>query len=291
MLIFRRLLFIICWLPGLSWSQESLDDSLPLWDYGIALAYLRFAYYPASDQTKTWYLPVPTFAYRGEILRSTRRDGTRAYFIRSNHWSLELGGEGVPEVKSNETFARQGMQNIPWSLQLGPKIIYRSNHGWQLGLGLYKSIVTDFIRLSTNGFIYVGQASQVWHYVDHKFSLSFGTKGASQEYLRTYFDVGAENATPTRPTYESTPGFLSYELGIGHTYKFHKYSFFTYLTSERFELSANRKSPLHRSNENLSVAFGLNYTLGESQKISVPEREAEGLLQKIKFPSLKTQEE
>ncbi len=268
-----------------------MRETLPLWDYGIALLDLRFAYYPASDQTKTWYLPAPTFEYRGEVLRSTQREGTRAYFFRSDQWSLEVGGDGVTEVKSGETFARQGMENIPWSLQLGPKVVYRNGQGWQWTLGLYQSIVTDFARSKTNGLLYQSQLSHTWlqefEKVISKTTLRCGLEAATKEYLGTYFDVRQEYATSERPLYNSRDGFLSYELSLGQTLKFAKHAFFAVINSQRFELSANRGSPLHRSDENLSLSFGVTYTLGESERRSIPEDKAKGLLQKIKIPGLK----
>ena len=279
----------------MAWSQDDLDEALPLWDYGVALAYLRFPFYPASEQTRTWYLPVPTFEYRGEILRSTQKEGTRAYFFRSENWSLEVGGAGVVEVKSDETFARQGMSDIPWSLQLGPKLVYRDGEGTEVNFGLYQSIITDFIRSKTNGSIYQTEISHAWVYPIKK---SFAkTKigltgwGISQEYAGTYFDVKTQDVTTSRAQYESRAGFLSYEISLGQSFKFRKYSIFAYLDTERFELSANRRSPLHRSDENLSITFGITYVLGESERKAKPEDEGEGLLQKIKIPGLNKKEE
>lgn len=286
-----RLLLILSFLPLFAAAQEGDGEPLPLWDYGIALAYLRFPYYPASEQTKVWYLPVPTFQYRGEILRSTQKEGTRAYFLKSDTWSVELGGSGVVEVKSDETFARQGMPDIPWSLQLGPKAVYRDGEGTEVNLGIYQSIVTDFNRAKTNGAIYEGQILHSWFYPveksNAKTTVIAGLGGATQEYMATYFDVRAEDATSQRPRYESRSGFLSYELLLVQSFKYRKYSYFAYLNAERFELSANRASPLHRTDLNLSATVGLTYVLGESERKAMPEDEGQGLLQKIKIPGLK----
>ena len=286
-----RFFIILSFLPVVAWSQESEFEPLPLWDYGIALAYLRFPFYPASEQTKIWYLPAPTFQYRGEILRSTQKEGTRAYFLKSEKWSLELGGSGVAEVKSGETFVRQGMPDIPWSLQLGPKAVYRDGEGTQFDFGLYQSIVTDFTRSKTNGAIYQAQISHAWFYPVKKSnartSLYLGTWGATQEYFATYFDVRPEDAFNERPRYESRSGFLSYEFSLVQSFKYRKYSYFAYLSAERFELSANRTSPLHRTDQNLSMTVGITYVLGESERTAMPEDEGQGLLQKIKIPGLK----
>ena len=285
-----RFLLILSFLPLGASAQEGDSEPLPLWDYGVALAYLRFPFYPASEQIKVWYLPVPTFEYRGEILRSTQKEGTRAYFLKSENWSLEVGGSGVVEVKSDETFARQGMPDIPWSLQLGPKAVYRDGDGTELDFGLYQSIVTDFSRSKTNGSIYQAEISHSWLYPvkksNAKTTFSLATWGASQEYFATYFDVKAEDATAQRPRYESRSGFLSYEFSMVQSFKYRKYSYFAYFNAERFELSANRTSPLHRTDQNLSITVGVTYVLGESKRKAMPEDEGQGLLQKIKIPGL-----
>ena len=297
-----RLFFIFCCFPGFSRAAESSlsstetpmptvesEDSLPLWDAGAALIYLRFPFYPASDQTKTWFLPAPTFEYRGEILRSTQREGTRAYFLRSDRWSLEMGGDGVPEVKSNETFARQGMDNIPWSLQLGPKAVYRGDDNLVISLGVNQVIATDFTRFKANGLTYEARIGKTWlkevspwsHHGIYKTVLSIGGSSATADYLATYFEVSPEFATASRPAYEARAGFLSYDILIGQSVKFKNFSLFSYVNSERFENSVNRRSPLHKSDDNLLVTFGFSYVLFQSDKKSIPESESEGLLQKI----------
>jgi hypothetical protein len=46
--------------------------------------------------------------------------------------------------------------------------------------------------------------------------------------------------------------------------------------------AANKESPLHKSDANLTGAIGLNYVLGESKKPAVPQEDTSGLINNLR---------
>jgi outer membrane protein len=268
------------------------EETLPLWDYGVGIGYLQYFHYPAANQSNTLVLPFPTFQYRGEILRADDQEGARAYLLRASRWSLQLGGGLIPSVKSTTIYARDGMDPLPSGFQLGPQAVYKMDVDWEFKLGLYQSFFTDLKKVSASGD--VGEAKIIWHLDDilgnsnlfgpvrNKGQLSFELKAASREFMSVYYDVSPEDTTVDRPAYGSQAGFLSYGLGYFQSLAYRKHTFYFGFLDERFNDSVNRRSPLHRSDENLSLFLGITHTLGTSESKSISEDEAKGLLQKIK---------
>src|SRR5215510_8004444 len=65
---------LIAALLAMAWPQARADQ--PLWEAGLGVGVLRLPDYRGSDQSRTWVLPVPYIAYRGDILKADR-EGAR----------------------------------------------------------------------------------------------------------------------------------------------------------------------------------------------------------------------
>ncbi len=255
-----------------------------LWEYGIGFGYVHYEQYPAADQFADLLLPFPTFQYRGEILRADDREGTRAYIFKSINWSLELSGGGNTPLAASDNKAREGMQDIPLIIYLGPQIVGHLLEDLELRIGFFQAISTDFMYTKASGGIQETQL--VYHIVfnhsarrvNSRFSLS--AKSASKDYLETYFEVLPQYANIKRAEYKAKAGFLGFELNYFQSISYGKASYYIGASINDYSLSANRKSPLHKSDYNLSYLIGMTYTLGQSKRESVPIDETEGIINK-----------
>jgi outer membrane scaffolding protein for murein synthesis (MipA/OmpV family) len=275
---------------ALALEEENQAENLPLWEYGAGLGGIYFEKYPASDETKSWALPFPTFQYRGEIFRADDRDGTRAYLLRSQNWNLEFGGGGLPSARSSEIKAREGMDDIPWGLQMGPQLVTRLHPRVQFKIGIYQAIITPDVKFfKTSGLqteaklIYI-----IDDYLDEYFKegiskgrFTLTVDGGSKDFLSTYFEVPVKDATAERPAYDAREGLLSYEFSYFQSIKIKKWGFYGGGSRVQYDISANRTSPLHKSDVNYRAFVGITYVLGESERRMKPEAESEGALQKI----------
>jgi outer membrane protein len=293
----RALRFLILglfiFLSGLSQALAASEESLPLWEYGAGVGFIRFEEYPASKKTRDLVLPFPTFQYRGEILRADDREGARANLFRSKYGSLQFGGGVLPEVNSENVDARQGMESIPWGIQIGPQWVYWPSEDVETKVGIYPAFLVNLERSRTNGS--VTEAQVVWH-IDDLLLQSGGFPGAthvegrvaasvkagSQDFLATYFEVPSAQATASRPSYDAKAGFLSYSLSYVQSIAVKKWNFYVGVSDAHYEISANRSSPLHVNDRNLSVFAGITYVLGESEARSIPENQTNGLINKIR---------
>lgn len=282
------LIFFLQVFAGVSFAEEAEEE--PLWEYGIGLGGIRYYHYPAAAQFRDVGAVFPTFQYRGEILRADDREGARAYLIHEKTFSLEMGGGLLPAVSAEDNEARQGMDALPWGLQLGPQLVMEPRESWELKVGVYQAVTTDLKMTKTTGFL--SKAELVWRVDDDLEAtglfgdavvsgrLGFEIRAATQDFLKTYFEVEPKDATSARPAYAARGGFLSYELSYLHKMTWGRTTVYAGVADQHFDLSANKESPLHRQNENMSLFFGLAYSLRESKKLSVPEDKARGLLER-----------
>lgn len=269
--------------------KASASEDKPLWEYGLGVGLIRYAHYPASDQYSELSLPFPTFQYRGEVLRADDQDGGRAYLFKKDNWSLQFSGGGRVPLNSSKNLTRQGMENIPFVINAGPQIVYSENYVWEFKLSTFPSIKVDDRSLTSNGGVAKVHVLYNWNQApiaSALSSLSFGgtfalsSTFASKEFNATYYEVPTQDATPSRPAYRATEGFLENQISYFQRVNSGKLSIYFGASYSDFSISANRESPLHKSDYNLEYAVGLTYILGESQRRSVPLEETEGIINK-----------
>lgn len=275
-LIWIIVLFIFLNIKSVKAAQQSL------WEYGIGLGYVHFEQYPAANQFTDLVLPFPTFQYRGEILRADDREGTRAYLLKSENWSIELSGGGNTPLKSSDSKARDGMEDIPLMIHLGPQIVGHLLENLEIRFGFFQAISTDFMDLRTKGgiqetqLVYRAFSNLDQLRINGKFSLI--AKLASKDYLETYFTIDPKYTRPDREQYTAKAGFLGFELNYFQSIAFGKASYYIGASINDYSRSANRESSLHKSDYNFNYLFGMTYTLGQSKRESVPTDQTEGII-------------
>lgn len=259
-------------------------DSPSLWEYGIGFGYIQFEQYPASSQSNYLFLPFPTFQYRGKVIRADDREGTRAYLFKADKVSVELSGSGHTSLDSSANTAREGMPDLPWMISLGPQVVGHLSQGLELRLKFFQTTSTDLRYTKFNGAMTESQIIyKHWNKVNGlptRLRISFAAKAATQEYLATYFEVEPRYARANRAEYEASSGFLEMELNYFQSVTVEKASYYIGASAHDYSLSVNRASPLHKSNYTFSFFIGMTYTLGQSQRDSVPELETEGIIRK-----------
>ena len=265
-------------------QADAQDDSAQqsLWEYGIGLGYVHFEQYPAANQFTDLVLPFPTFQYRGEVLRADDREGTRAYLLKSANWSIELSGGGNTPLKSSDNKTRDGMEDIPLMIHLGPQIVGHLLENLEIRFGFFQAFSTDFIDLRTNGGVQETQlVYRVFSNLDQlklNGKFSFTVKSATKDYLETYFNVDPKYTKPDREQYNAKAGFLGFELNYFQSITFGKASYYVGASINDYSRSVNRESSLHKSDYNFNYLFGMTYTLGQSKRDSVPADQTEGII-------------
>lgn len=277
--------FFTVWLITSSAYSAAEDLTSRLWSYGVALSYMKLEHYPGSKDFSYVVAPIPTFFYRGQTSRIDDQDGPRAYLLKGTEWNLDLSGGLQPGQNYAEDSARAGMPSLPWMIEVGPQIVRVLNDEFQLRLGVFQVTATDFTRSSLNGQYYdlrlVYQDTQEihgWFEGTRSDYLAFSLQGASAEFMATYYEVSQPFVTPSRPLYHAKPGLLNDELEIYQVFNKDLISVYWGAYLDNYDVSVNRQSPLQQSDHNFTFFVAVGYTLGKSQKKSIPEDETKGLI-------------
>lgn len=252
--------------------------SRPLWQFGLGGGGGVTPHYPASNQSSLRVLAVPTFRYRGRVLRSDD-DGTRARLIQFEDTEIDLSGAASFPVSSSDNDARRGMPELDWIGEVGPRAGVRwrirskeSKKGDLLRLLFPVRAVfsSDVASIRHRGFVFQPEISfervlSHSNFLQSEVSVEVDASATIiNEGLADYFyGVQPQFATMNRNQYRALSGPLSVSTGLvlsvsprhGRTAGS---SFFVGIRNTSTAVSVNRESPLHKADQTLSFFAGIN---------------------------------
>ncbi|RYZ65225.1 MAG: MipA/OmpV family protein [Proteobacteria bacterium] len=247
-----------------------------LYELGIGLGAAYFPHYPGANQSKLYIMPFPFAIVRGRVLQSDRR-GMRARLFTGKSFDISMSGAGAFPVKSGENKAREGMQDLGWIGQGGPKLRYEVTtfeDGGLLRLGFSVRMVVasrKIFEIDHRGTVF---EPELVYTRPNTFSdqtdlyASLRTSFATRGLMSYYYHVGASEATASRAAYDAQPGLLettaTFGLNIRSANNQHRWFVSTDL--ETIEGARNVDSPLVKSKWNASVALAYIWTFYESKE-------------------------
>ncbi len=275
----------------LATASDDINDLPPRWEYGGGLGVANFEHYPASSQMTTLIVPIPLFKYRGSVIRADDREGTRAHLLREDNWVLDFSGGAWPGKGLAEDDARKGMDELPWIIDLGPQLVYNFNSDLKLKAGIFQAASTDFSSSRLAGVVEEIKIQWTWgskkggseanpEYRTNS-QLAFSVTFADRQFLSNYFDVGRKDVRSDRAFYEAVGGALEYDESYIQTWAFRDWRVIAVVDLANYDISANRSSPLHKSDHNLSGLLAVGYIFGQSKERSVPEKDSQGVINVI----------
>lgn len=273
-------------------ASKSDDEGPAYWEYGIGFGAVRFEDYPSSKNARSLALPVPTFQYRGKILRADDRDGAHAFLFKSPNWHLEIAGTGYPMVESAKEDLRKDMDDIPFAFAIGPQLVRKLNDSNDLNFGVFGAVAMTLQRSRAAGqvarveWVYkrdddLGRLSNQEAVRSHS-SFSIATKWTSADFAAIYYQVDPSQATAFRPAYDAQAGLFSTEATLFQSFKSGRGTVYFGASFADYSQSANRDSVLHQADNAWSALVGCTYILGESARPEVPEDETTGVIQRLR---------
>jgi outer membrane scaffolding protein for murein synthesis (MipA/OmpV family) len=257
---------------------ESINESQPLWEFGVGGGAIEVANYPASSERNLIALAAPYVVYRGDVFRVGGENGLRAVVVETSDFELDLSFGGAFSADSEDNSSRSGMQKLDFLFEVGPQLIYRIKDFTftQGGDGRLKARLqaravfsTDFNRIDDRGFVIEPTLSYQQRGVLFKeaslraaFSLNFST-----EKLQDYFyQVDPEFSKEKRVQYDAKGGYLGAELSLGFSFPIRK-NIRGFLTgsAQLHQGAANKNSPLYEKNITYSIGIGFVWRLYESE--------------------------
>jgi outer membrane scaffolding protein for murein synthesis (MipA/OmpV family) len=248
--------------PALAGEME------PLWELGLGGSVLDLPHYRGSDQRHTWVLPVPFFVYRGDILRADR-EGARAVLFESSRWNFDLSlGAGAP-TRSSDDVARQGMADLPATLELGPNLNYTlaRDATWKLDLRApLRAAFTIESHPRSIGFISTPNLNLDMEPVRHWHVSVLGSLVyADRRYNAHFYDVRPEEARPDRPAYAAGGGYGGTQLIAATSRRFPHFWAGAFVKFDSLNGAVFTDSPLVRQRQQWSAGFALLWVAAASK--------------------------
>jgi len=256
----------------LSSSIASADERLlPLWETGAVGGVVSLPHYTGSDQRYTLPLVLPYVLYRGDFFRADR-SGFKGMFYTSERVALDVSLSFGPPVQSSENDAREGMPDIPWTGQVGPRLVvrlYSNGAGLEVFGRLPVRSVGDINGAPVGWTIAPDMVVRANNILPWRIDCiaSAGLLYGSAGYHDLFYSVDESHATDERAVYRSGEGLNSYfaTLNLGRVIT-RAVTLRLIMKWEGMGDSVVADSPLVRETNNLSAAVWFVWRLWESEK-------------------------
>jgi MipA family protein len=250
-------------------------DTVPLWELGVVGGGGYLPDYPAADQNHPRGIALPYAVYRGDVFRVGDRGVARGIFADSERFELDVGIDAAFPVDSDDNDAREGMDDLDYLLEVGPRLTYRflpQSHrdDFYFSLAGRAVISTDLANWRYEGITVAPRLTYSRNRIlERDFNVVawleplFGFDG-----LNDYFyEVRPADARPGRPAFDADDGYLGTELSLGISYGFsERLRLFGGVQLGYWNHSANDSSPLHRDDLTVGVGGGLRWSIFTSDE-------------------------
>ena len=200
-------------------AEDLSIDPLPRWELGAGLAAFSLPDYPSADQGRSYVLPFPYVIYRGERIKANR-EGLRGLLFEHRLWDLDISAGGSLPVNSEDNTAREGMDDLDFSFELGPSLRLKLQdtpvQSLQLRFNLRALLAVDgFPAMNYEGWVFNPELR--WQQQLSE-ALSWGanlqTRYGSEDYHHYFYGVAPQFASPSRPAYQGAEGYNSSSAGL-----------------------------------------------------------------------------
>lgn len=251
-------------------AEDLKTGQLPRWELGGGLAFFHLPDYPGADQDRSYALPFPYVIYRGERLKADR-EGLRGMVFEHPLWDLDISAGGSLPVNSADNSAREGMDDLDFSFELGPSLRLKLHDSAmekiQLRFNLRALLaVDDFPAMNYEGWMFNPELR--WgRRLSDAFSMraSVQMRYGSADYHDYFYGVGPRYATAIRPVYRGSSGYNS--SGAGLNLRWHaKSNWRVMLGLSYLDLhgASFEDSPLFRKNSGVYFGFSVSRILWRS---------------------------
>lgn len=264
------LLFASLAFTSAAWANDKNQAGLPVWELGAGIGALWLPHYPGADQTQVFAAPFPMLIYRGETLRADR-GAVRGILYESGNTRLDISIRGSLPVNSEDNDARQGMDDLDPTVEIGPQLAwtaYEDNHNsWQLRIPL-----RAVISIGSNGVKHQGNVANPNIRWDHQLNSNFrvtsriSARFGDGKWHDYFYAVTAADALPNRPEYDAPGGYSGSSISTTLSYRLGDWRIGGGLGVEFLENAAFAESPLVRDETSYFVGLAISKVLWKSTR-------------------------
>lgn len=240
----------------------------PLWELGVGLAWVHLPHYRGSDQSRDWLLPVPYGVYRGKIFRATR-DGARAVLLDSERFDFDVSLSGSAPTRSASNRAREGMADLPATVEIGPNLntTLARGEGWKLDLRMpLHAVFTVQGHARAVGATFSPVINLDTLVAGWNIGLQGGPRWASGRYHGFFYNVAAADATALRPAYSAGGGHAGWRLTTGASRRLGPWWVGAFVRADRLDGAVFADSPLVKQRHNLTYGLAASWVFKMSDE-------------------------
>lgn len=251
-------------------SSGAQGEELPLWELGVGVAGIRFPDYRGSGKQRNYVLPVPAFAYRGEIFQADR-ERLRGLIFRSERLEADLSINGSVPVRSSDNPAREGMPDLDPTLEIGPSLNIRLAHSerqtLRLRLPVRALLASDFHSIHDAGIV-ANPNLNLDVRLDAGWRLGFvaGTLFGNRRNHDYFYGVAPQYARAGRPAFDAPGGYSGAQLIAALSRRFDPWFVAGFVKQDFLAGAAFAASPLVERRSNVSVGFAITWTFAQSAR-------------------------
>lgn len=260
---------------GIVGTAAHASEPLPLWEAGAGVAVVDFPHYRGSDQRHTYALPLPYFIYRGDVVQVDRQ-GLRGLLFDSTRVELDMSVNGSVPVDSADNRARQGMDDLDPTLEVGPSLNVHlagadgDDTQLDLRLPLRAVIGSDFSHVRHVGWIFQPQLNLD---VRHPFGargwnlgLALGPIFSDRRYNDYFYGVSAADATAERPAYRAAGGYAGTQFVAALSRRFERTWFGAFIKADTLRGATFEDSPLVKQSTSVTAGLGFAWVFAVSDR-------------------------
>ncbi len=262
-------------------AEETADENLPaLWEFRLVAFGQNFPAYPSSAVQNLTILPLPYPVFRGKVLRfgESLDDVANTRILSRGRVKLSVGlNVSFPEDSDNLS-VRTGMPDLDLLIEAGPELKIALKGGpdedreFKLSLPVRGAVSLDGLDPKSRGFIFNPELEYLVRNIlgpRNEFRFRVAPAWASSNYMNYFYGVAPEFATPDRPRFDASSGYLNTEFLLGWNRKI----------SDRLEIrasvrlwvnkgAANEASPLYQRDYDRGIRLALFWTAWKSTRRS-----------------------
>lgn len=244
----------------------------PLWEVGVGAGGLGFSAYRGADELSYLASPVPYVIYRGPLLR-VGQDGARLRWAPTPSLRLSLSAAGSLPVDSNEVEARQGMDDLDPTAEIGPQLQYFLFRSARTSLSLrwpVRAILAIGDDIEAIGWLTRPRLQISWSLDGDENSWSFnssiGPIWATGRYHDYFYAVSAADARPGRPAYDAGGGYSGLRLGSSVYRQIGPWRVSGFMDWDYLGGTAFEDSPLVETEQSWLFGLAISYRLWRSRR-------------------------
>ena len=193
-----------------------------VFEIGVGSAIIGYPDYMGSKSYNLLPIAFPYIKYHSEFL-DIDKNGINTQLFGIKNLKLDISASGSLPASSDGNKLRDGMDDLNFTFELGPKLIYnfyaKNNYTIDLELANRAVFETNLKMLDTQG--YVGTAELKLEYILNKLEITYriGLRYADKTFHNYYYGVLKKYETDSRLSYDAKGGYSGFKNKIGFTYR------------------------------------------------------------------------